>query len=191
MSHIRTGLLNVVLVFLLSLPPSFARAQGEAWAVLRAGGVALLRHAAPNREHDTQILLQSEDCLGQRWLSDIGQAQATVMGEHFRREGINVARVLTSPLCPARATAEALGLAAPEVYRGLFVATTDRSVWSTRAADVLRRLIADWRGPGALVLVTHLGNIAMLTGVAVDPGEGFVLQAEGSGVRLVGRLSQD
>jgi phosphohistidine phosphatase SixA len=189
MSHFRTGLLNVALVFLLGLLPFLAHAQEDAWTALRGGGVALLRHAAPNREHDTQTLLRTEDCLDQRWLSDTGHAQAAAMGEHFRREGISAARILTSPLCPARATAEALGLGAPEVYRGLLVAKTDRSVWSTRAADVLRRLIADWRGPGALVLVTHLGNIAMLTGVAVDPGEGFVLMAESSGVRLVGRLS--
>ena len=189
MSHLRIRLLNIASVFLLSLLPCFAHAQEDAWTVLRGGGVALLRHAAPNREHDSQALLRSEDCQGQRWLSDSGHAQAAAMGRHFRREGIGAARVLTSPLCPARATAEALGLGPPEVYRGLVVATTDRSVWSTRAADVLRRLIADWRGPGALVLVTHLGNIAMLTGVAVDPGEGFVLLAESSGVRLVGRLS--
>ena len=188
MSRASTALFGIVALLFLLSPLLPAHAQEDSWAALRQGGVALLRHAAPNREHSTQTLLQSEDCQGQRWLSDLGQAQAASLGERFRREGISVATVLTSPLCPARATAEAIGLGTPEVFRGLLVAPADRSLWSTRAGEVLRRLILEWRGPGTLVLVTHLGNIAALTGVTVDPGEGLVMLADGSGVRLVGRL---
>jgi phosphohistidine phosphatase SixA len=187
---VRLAGIGLALVLPLLQPTAPARArQEDAWTTLRDGGIAVLRHAAVNREHDAQTLLQAGSCEGRRWLSEVGQQQVDTVGERFRQEGVGVAKVLASPLCPARVTAEMLGLGSVEVHQTLLPAgDAAGSVWSTRGADALRRLVAEWRGPGALVLVTHLGNIAMLTGLATDPGGGFVLLPTESGLRMVGRL---
>jgi hypothetical protein len=45
-----------------------------------------------------------------------------------------------------------------------------------------------WRGPGALVVVTHQVNITSLTEVYSQSGEGTVLLREGQKLRVAGRI---
>jgi len=66
-----------------------------------------------------------------------------------------------------------------------FFGARDTAEEQTRA---LRARIAEWRGPGALVLVTHQVNITALTGRPVAMAEGIVLQPEAAGARVVGAV---
>jgi hypothetical protein len=45
-----------------------------------------------------------------------------------------------------------------------------------------------WKGPGALVVVTHQVNITALTGIVPSSGEGVVLQSAGNSLKVVGRI---
>ena len=45
-----------------------------------------------------------------------------------------------------------------------------------------------WKGPGALVVVTHQVNITALTGIVPSSGEGVVLQNAGNNLKVVGRI---
>jgi broad specificity phosphatase PhoE len=62
---------------------------------------------------------------------------------------------------------------------------------STAAAQTraLRARIAEWKGPGVLVLVTHQVNISALTGRATAMGEAVVLRPVGGDVSVLGTVS--
>ena len=50
-------------------------------------------------------------------------------------------------------------------------------------------LLADWRGPGVLVVVTHQVNITALTGVVPASGEGVVVRPTAQGLEVLGRVT--
>lgn len=147
-------------------------ASVAAWADARAGRAALLmRHAlAPGTGDPPGFRL--EDCATQRLLSDAGRVQARAIGAMVRAQGIASATVLSSAWCRARETAELLGLGPVEHAPSLDSFFAERRPREARTT-ALRRLLADWTGPGALVLVTHQVNITALTGVF--PASGALL----------------
>jgi len=53
-----------------------------------------------------------------------------------------------------------------------------------------RAILADWKGPDALVVVTHQVNITQLTGETLSSGEGLVVRVPpGKGpVEILGRI---
>jgi len=147
------------------------------WAALRRDGVvALVRHAdAPGVGDPPGWKLG--DCPSQRNLSEAGRAQAGALGARLKAERIPVTRVLASPWCRTTETATLLGLGevrTEPTFANAFVLSERRAELAAGARD----LIARWRGPGALLVVTHGENIAALTGrtpataelVVVAPG---------------------
>ncbi len=96
--------------------------------------------------------------------------------------------MLTSQWCRARDTAE---LAFPRrkadepAFNSFF---DDRPSGPGRTAAA-RRILQDWRGPGALVVTTHHVNIGVLTGIAQASGEGIVVRIDNGTVSVVGRIS--
>ena len=52
-----------------------------------------------------------------------------------------------------------------------------------------RRLLAQWKGPGVLVVTTHQVNITALTGLGAASGEGVVVRATGDRVEVLGRVA--
>lgn len=157
--------------------------EAEAWAALRRdGAIALVRHAeAPGVGDPPGWRLG--DCPTQRNLSDAGRAQARTLGARLRAERIPVGRVIASPWCRTLETAALLDVGAvqsePAVANAYVLA--DRRDELARAA---RELLGRWRGPGALVVVTHGENIQALTGrtpataelLVVAPGLGGTWQ---------------
>jgi phosphohistidine phosphatase SixA len=163
-----------------------ARRAAADWVVLRAGGVALFRHAiAPGSGDPPGMRLG--DCATQRNLDVAGRAQARRIGEAFRAAGIEVGAVLTSRWCRASETAELAfpGLVRPEPAFDSFFADRREEPAQTEAA---RRILLAWPGPGALVAVTHQVNITALTGIFPASGEGIVLRREGATLSVAGRL---
>ena len=98
-----------------------------------------------------------------------------------------VGRVLSSQWCRARETAE---LAFPgqvkeePAFNSFF---GDRSA-EPQATAAARDILGAWRGPGALVVVTHQVNITALTGIAPRPGEGVIVALRQNTVEVLGRL---
>jgi phosphohistidine phosphatase SixA len=154
--------------------------EAAAWAALRApAAVALMRHAeAPGIGDPAGWRL--DDCSTQRNLSANGRAAARATGERLRAARIDVRRVLSSPWCRCRDTAELLGIGTVEVeptFGNAFVMSERRGSLTEGGAALIRA----WRGPGVLLVVTHGENIAALTGYSPASGEIVVVRAGPSG----------
>lgn len=162
--------------------------EQQAWTALAAGGhVALLRHAnAPGVGDPQQVKI--DDCKTQRNLDEIGRQQSRAIGEVFRSRKIRVDRVISSPWCRTLETARLMALGNVEVSWSL---VSDRGQSTPARAQELKQLLASWRGPGTLVLVSHGWAIEALYGFIPASGETLVLKpsdASKAGADLVGRI---
>ncbi len=174
----------------LAALPAAAVADDDAAAfaaLRRDGAIVLFRHAnAPGVGDPPGFTLG--DCRTQRNLDDAGRAQARRIGERLRDRGVDVRAVETSRWCRARETAE---LAFPGVRvrdQPLFDSFFDeRQDEPARTAAALKRL-AQWRGPGVLVVTTHQVNIGALTGAGAASGEGVVVRPAAGGLEVLGRI---
>lgn len=139
-----------------------------ALALLRPGGLNLyLRHAITDRSQaDTGRL---EDRSGQRNLSPAGIRQARALGEGFRRHGIPVAEVLSSPVFRARDTAE-LAFGAARVERDLVADDYTPGDAAADARAVSRRLAEPVAG-GNRVMVGHIVPLGLILGRPLAQGE--------------------
>jgi phosphohistidine phosphatase SixA len=162
----------------------------DGWpAAARPGAVVLFRHAtAPGVGDPPGFRL--DDCPTQRNLDEQGRAEARRLGAQFRDRKIQVGAVLTSQWCRTRETARlAFGDRLPRdepVFNSFFnQSAAQRDAQTARARD----LIARWRGPGTLVVVTHQVNITALTGTNASSAEGVVLRAGADGEpKVVGTI---
>lgn len=164
--------------WMLSAAPA---AAADAWAALaRPGAIVLFRHASAPGVGDPPGF-KLGDCATQRNLDDQGRAEARRLGEQFRSRQIQVGAVLSSQWCRTRETAR---LAFGEQVRdepalNSFFAQPP-TAGAAQTAQV-RALLARWRGPGALVVVTHQANIQALAGAAAASAEGLVVRPAADG----------
>jgi phosphohistidine phosphatase SixA len=143
--------------------PSMARAAAD-----ENSYVILLRHGdAPGRSEPPGFDLN--DCRTQRNLSDKGRSEARELGDLIRARNINVTKALTSRWCRTRETIELmkLGIVQEEPAFDNLEFNKQRA---TALLDGERKLIASWRGPGVLLVVTHQSNIKALTGFDLEQG---------------------
>lgn len=177
-----------LILILLALVASPAAASEALWSALRSGPmVILMRHEATEPGIGDPPGFQLGDCATQRNLSDTGRAAARATGARLRAEGVKVAEVRTSAWCRAVETGSLMGFSPPRpepALNSFFGARGEE----TAATASLRRLIADWRGPGGLVLVTHQVNITAATGISPAPGEMVILKPQDGAFTLAGRL---
>ena len=69
-------------------------------ALARGGHVALIRHGnAPPGYGGDPPGFRFDDCKTQRNLDDVGRGQARALGEAFRKHGVRVDRIVSSPMC--------------------------------------------------------------------------------------------
>ena len=183
--------LGVLAISLIAMPAAASDASQEAWAALANGGhVALIRHAnAPPGYGGDPPGFRLDDCATQRNLDDKGRAQARTLGEAFRNHGVHVDRIASSPVCRCLDTASLMGVGQVEKSWALL---PDRDPNARVRLGELREMVANWRGPGTLVLVTHGFTIRPLIGIITDQAEVVVLKptpgAE-AGARVVGRIA--
>ena len=166
--------------------------EAAAWAALRAGGhVALIRHASTESGLGDPPGYKLDDCATQRNLSARGREEARRLGERFRKEGVAVERVFTSPWCRCRDTAkEAFGKA--DDWEALSSFFDDRSRAEGLTERVKNRIgtYSTRRPKGTIVMVTHNVNIAALTGISAGTGEVVVVRPDGCcGLKVVGRTA--
>ncbi len=179
-------LLVAALTLSLLGPNPAGASEDAAWAALRQAGIVLFRHAnAPGGGDPPGMRI--DDCATQRNLDDAGRAQSRRIGEAFRSRAVEVGAVLTSQWCRARDTAKLAfpGQTRDETAFNSFFGDNSKAPAQTAAA---RRILADWRGPGALVIATHQVNIGALTGIAPASGEGIVVKVENGDISVVGRI---
>lgn len=161
-------------------------AEEAAWEALKAGAIVLFRHAnAPGTGDPPNFMLR--DCSTQRNLDEAGRLKARDIGEAFTSRAVAVGQVMTSQWCRSRDTAQLAfgeGVVEEAAFNSFF---QDRSTEEQQTAAA-RAILLAWRGPTALVVVTHQVNITALTGIVPAQGEGIVLRSDGSQLELVGRI---
>jgi broad specificity phosphatase PhoE len=146
------------------------------------GAVVVLRHSyAPGGFDPPDARL--DDCSTQRNLDESGRAQAQRIGEAFRRNGIAVGAVLSSPRCRCLDTAR-LAFGRVESWEPLQGALTDTERRQRQLAEIKERIAANQSGP-PLVLVTHGSVVTDLTGLSIRMGEFVVLRRAADGAHAV------
>src|SRR5262245_36242121 len=141
-----------VVALILLATTALARAD-SLWDALRTpGAVVIVRHSyAPGSFDPPDATL--EDCSTQRNLDEAGRAQARQIGEAFRKSGIEVGKVLSSPRCRCLDTAR-LAFGKVEPWIVLQGSLRDAAL-RQRLMDDVKRAIAEHQSGPPLVLVTH------------------------------------
>jgi phosphohistidine phosphatase SixA len=135
---------------------------------LREGGyVVTFRHAATDSGVDTTDDLS--DCSRQRNLDAEGRRQSREIGRAFERLDIPVGRVLASPFCRTRDTAQ-LAFGRVEPTRALLSVEFFSSPEEGRRKGLRRLLRAEPQDGTNTVLVTH--GSAILDAIGAEPEEG-------------------
>ena len=189
------GRIAVVLLALAALalslivgPTGAVADERDAWTALVNGShVALVRHcSAPPGGGGDPPGFKVDDCATQRNMDERGRAQARALGQAFRQHGVPVDKILSSPWCRCLETARLMGLGPVESV--MAVASSERS---PERLVVLKQMVADWRGPGTLVLVTHALTVRALVGIMPEQAEIVVVRprpGEQAGMSVVGRI---
>lgn len=173
----RARALAPALLLLCAAVPSSGQGADAVWDVLRAPGtVVVVRHSYSPGGFDPPGA-RLDDCSTQRNLDAAGRAQAGRIGEEFRRHGIAVGTVLSSPRCRCMDTAR-LAFGRAEAWAPLGGALKDAELRRHRLAEVQQRIDA-YRDTPALVLVTHGSVVSDLTGMDVRMGGLVVLRRGG------------
>jgi phosphohistidine phosphatase SixA len=155
---------------------SFSACAADAWTELaQPGAIVLFRHATAPGIGDPRGL-KLDDCASQRNLDEQGRAEARRLGELFRSRKVQVGAVVASQWCRTRETARlAFGdqVRDEPAFNSFFGQGPEaRDAQAAKARAVLSR----WRGPGALVVVTHQVVIQALVGVGAASAQGVVVR---------------
>lgn len=163
-----------------------AAVAAQGWDSVVPGTIVLFRHAlAPGGGDPPNHTI--DDCSTQRNLSDEGRTQARRIGAEFRQRRIEVGAVWSSQWCRTRDTAD-LAFPGKRIDQADFNSFFNTSEIAADRTRLARQLLAKWRGPGVLVVVTHQVNITALTDVVPSSGEGVVLKPTPNGLQLVGHV---
>jgi phosphohistidine phosphatase SixA len=150
---------------------------------LRSGDhVLLMRHAeAPGGGDPANLRLG--DCNTQRNLDKAGRQQAQALGVWLKKQGVDQARLFTSPWCRCQDTATLLDLgpATTEPSLASFFNEPQKADASTAALRAFMvRTLAATKGK-ALILVTHHVNILAAVGENIASGEMVLARVDQQG----------
>lgn len=156
--------------------------EADLWQQLQQGGyVILMRHGTVDSfSRSTSPDADFEGCEGQYNLTELGRAQALVVGEFLRKRKVAIGGVLASPLCRTRDTAR-IAFGPYRVWEELEPFPEGEGPERTRRIEVVTKLIAGHVGRDNLILVTHQPNIDALTLEIVEPATMLVLKPNGRG----------
>jgi phosphohistidine phosphatase SixA len=186
-AHVKRLVPVALCIWLIVAPAAAAADSQEAWAALVSGGhVALIRHGNAPPGYGDPPGFKIDDCATQRNLDEGGRAQARAIGEAFRQHGVRAEKILSSPWCRCLETARLMVLG--PVDGTWAVAASDKSPERLAA---LRQMLANWRGPGTLVVVTHALTVQALVGIMPGQAETVVVRpklGQEPGVEVVGRI---
>src|SRR4029453_528523 len=186
---VMTLLRGLTAVVLCVVPVAVAHAAESVWDALRApGSVVVLRHSYAPGGFDPPTA-RLDDCSTQRNLDANGRAQAARVGEAFRRSGIEIGVILSSPRCRCLDTGR-LAFGRAQAWEPLQGALDDTERRQRQLAETERRqrqraeirhAIAAHRDSPVLVLITHGSVVSDLTGLNVRMGAFVVLRCGAGG----------
>ncbi|MBZ9873428.1 histidine phosphatase family protein [Mesorhizobium sp. BR1-1-9] len=177
----------VLALFLFGVPVA-AHATDAGWALLRDGGhVVLLRHAMVTGTTDPANF-DIGSCATQVNLSARGKQQSSKIGALLAARAAPVERVLSSRYCRCLDTARIAFETEPEPFAPLDLLKGDAAQNAAQLAAIMKEIRA-YSGSDNLVMVTHLEDIAALTGVSPREGEAVVVEPQGDGLRVLGRVT--
>lgn len=162
---------------LLAAPPLSATTVGQR---LGAGGhVLLMRHAEAPGVGDPPGL-RIGDCSTQRNLSAAGRAQARAAGRWLRSQGLQSARVWSSPWCRCLDTARLLDYGAVTVEPSLssFFGDYERGPQQREALQAFIARLQDGPPGPAPLLVTHQVVISAYAGGGVSSAEMVLVRVD-------------
>lgn len=185
-----------LIALILSLCGSFVSPSTEAselliWDRLQGatpkGYVLLMRHSLAPGVGDPENF-RLGDCSTQRNLSAEGRKDAREIGAWLARREITIYGVESSRWCRAKETARLLGLGKVRLNRNLDSLFQEVEIEDHPQTLNVRRQIVEHRNKeGLLILVGHYVNIAAVTGIGVDSGEGVLVRANRNGkIRVMG-----
>lgn len=150
--------------------------------------VAIMRHAlAPGFSDPVGFSLG--DCQTQRNLSVAGRVQSSVIGELFRSQGIEHARVFSSEWCRCRDTATLLELGDVKTLPALNSFFENRSAAESQTEALMEELQSWLATPSVpVVLVTHQVNILALTKAPTSSGEILIISLEDDAVFVLASI---
>lgn len=152
-------------------------------ALVKGGNVLLIRHAETVPETPDPNYMSIDDCATQRNLSDAGKRQAERMGASFRKLGIQVGRVLSSPYCRCLETGE---LAFGKVQTSELLRIGDEPAGAGRddPGIAIRKLLDTPPEPGKNnVLIAHSVTLLYAFGLTAKPeGVAHVFRPSGLGL---------
>jgi phosphohistidine phosphatase SixA len=176
----------VLALFLLAVTAAHATDAG--WALLRDGGhVILLRHATVTGATDPANF-DIDDCKTQINLSERGRQQASRIGALLAARAAPIERVLSSRYCRCLDTARIAFEAEPQLFAPLDLLKPDNAEKVEQIAAIMKE-IRGYSGSDNLVMVTHLEDIVALTGVSPREGEAVVVEPQGNGLHVLGRVT--
>ena len=142
---------------------------------LQEGGyVIYVRHAATDNRQKDANRKNLEICETQRNLSQLGKKQAMVIGSGFKSKKIPIGKIISSPWCRARHTAQlAFGRAKINADLGFSITMSIEDL--KHRSDALNNLLAETPAAGTnTVLISHSSNLKEASGIWPRP-EGAVL----------------
>lgn len=175
--------LLIIICTLLFTQSKFATAQSDLASKLKDGNhVLLMRHADAPGYGDPKNY-QISECSTQRNLGDMGRKQAKNTGDWLSNQGIEQAKVYSSPWCRCVDTATLLnkGAVKKEVALGSFF---DDMSQAKRQTDELVKLIAAERKQSPnmpIIMVTHHVNIQSYVGMVVNSGDMVLVKVDPTG----------
>jgi len=179
-------------IALLGFTPALADEAGLK-ALAEGGRVVMVRHGLTTPGTGDPLGFKLDDCKTQRNLIEEGREEARKLGRLLRDKKISIDRVRSSEWCRCIETAELIGAGKIETYsplNNLFGRPQNRDAQEKE----LRRFIAEWKGPGNLLLVTHGANMGALMQINPDTAAGVVLAPApdtDAGFKVVGRISPE
>ena len=180
----------LVLFALLFAQSKLAVAQSELAIKLQDGAhVLLMRHADAPGYGDPKNY-QISQCSTQRNLGDLGRKQAKAIGDWLSKQGIQQAKVYSSPWCRCVDTATLLnkGEVKKELALGSFF---DDMSQAKKQTEELTKFIAVERKQSPnipIIMVTHHVNIQSYVGEVVNSGDMVLVKVDSAGKPLSFKL---
>ena len=180
----------IIICMLLFTQSKFATAQSDLASKLKDGShVLLMRHADAPGYGDPQNY-QISQCSTQRNLGDLGRRQAKNTGDWLSSQGIEQAKVYSSPWCRCIDTASLLnkGVVKKEAALGSFF---DDMSQAKRQTDELVKLITVERKQNPtmpIIMVTHHVNIQSYMGMVVNSGDMVLVKVDPAGRPVSSKL---
>lgn len=180
----------LALCALLFAQSKLAVAQSELANKLQDGThVLLMRHADAPGYGDPKNY-QISQCSTQRNLGDLGRKQAKTIGDWLSKQGIQQAKVYSSPWCRCVDTATLLnkGEVKKELALGSFF---DDMSQAKKQTEELTKFIAVERkqSPNVpIIMVTHHVNIQSYVGEVVNSGDMVLVKVDSAGKPLSFKL---